>query len=115
MIKALYKLKGRKNAKLKAYLYRYYGLGFHFCDLICKTLGYNINVRVRDLYRKDWNKLELIVSNKYKFLLDYEVKKTVSDNIRRMIKIKSYRGHRHYIGMPANNRRTRTNGKTRVW
>jgi small subunit ribosomal protein S13 len=42
-----------------------------------------------------------------------ELKRIVSQNIRRLIEIKSYRGSRHQKGLPARGQRTRANARTR--
>lgn len=108
-------LNKNKNSKLRYYLENYYGLGYHNADLICKTLGYNIHTRINELTDKDWEKLESIIKIKYKFLLNEDVKKTKWNNIRDLKNMRSYRGSRHFYGLPANNRRTRTNAQTIGW
>jgi small subunit ribosomal protein S13 len=107
------KNKKEKNQILLFYLTSYYGIGLLSSKLICKILGYDNNLRVKDLSEEDRNKLDSIIKMKFKFNLNEEVKKDVFDNIQRLKDIKCYRGIRHFYGLPANNRRTRTNAKTR--
>jgi len=42
-----------------------------------------------------------------------DLRREVSQNIRRLIEIGSYRGLRHRRGLPAHGQRTRTNARTR--
>jgi len=105
----------KKNQKLSFYLQNYYGLGSLSVKLICKTLGYDINIRIAQLSETDWDKLQSIIKTKYRFLLDDEVKKITFDNIQNMKNMKCYRGARHFFGLPANNRRTKSNAKTIGW
>ena len=42
-----------------------------------------------------------------------ELKRIISQNIRRLIETKSYRGSRHQKGLPARGQKTRANARTR--
>ena len=42
-----------------------------------------------------------------------ELKRMVSQNVKRLIDIKSYRGQRHRAGLPTRGQRTRSNARTR--
>ncbi len=46
-------------------------------------------------------------------VIEGELRRTVTANIRRLKEIKSYRGLRHHLGLPARGQRTRTNARTR--
>jgi ribosomal protein S13 len=46
-------LNKKKNQKLNFYLQNYYGLGSLSVQLICKTLGYDINIRITQLSERD--------------------------------------------------------------
>ncbi len=45
--------------------------------------------------------------------IEGELRRIVTSNIRRLKEIKSYRGLRHYLGLPTRGQRTRTNARTR--
>lgn len=47
------------------------------------------------------------------YQVEGDLRRKVSQDIRRLISIGSYRGHRHKRGLPARGQRTRTNARTR--
>jgi small subunit ribosomal protein S13 len=47
------------------------------------------------------------------FLVEGELQRMVSGNIKRLKEIKSYRGMRHTAGLPSRGQRTKTNARTR--
>ena len=47
------------------------------------------------------------------FLVEGELQRMVSGNIKRLKDIKSYRGLRHTAGLPSRGQRTKTNARTR--
>jgi small subunit ribosomal protein S13 len=47
------------------------------------------------------------------FRVEGDLRREVSQNIRRLISIGSYRGQRHRRGLPVRGQRTRTNARTR--
>lgn len=106
-------LKNKNNKKLIYSLRDIYGLGLSTSNNICKTLGYDKNIRINALRIEDFNKLASIVNIKYKYIIGSELKKTIFDRIQNMKSIKSYKGVRHSYNMPVNGQRTHTNAKTR--
>lgn len=106
----------KKNKKLIFLLKEIYGLGLLRCKKICVSLGYTYNTKINELKEKDLNKLTSIITLKYKYIIDVELKKRIYDTIKHMKTIKSYRGIRHTYNRPVNGQRTRTNAKTqRRW
>ena len=114
MLNTIY-LENTKNVQVTYYLQKIYGIGKLSSQLICKTLGYDINVRTIELNSRDWEKIQSIIKIKYKFDLDNDVKKKIIDNIQEYKNIKCYKGIRHTYGLPVNGRRTRRNAKTIGW
>jgi small subunit ribosomal protein S13 len=106
-------IENTKNKKLIYALKDIYGLGLLYAQLTCKSLGYDINCRLKDLKPQDFNKLNSIITMKYKFMINAELKKNTYDKIQLMKSIKSYKGIRHSYNLPVNGQRTRTNAKTR--
>ena len=103
----------KSEKKLIYLLKNVYGIGLLFSQQICKSLGYDYNIRLKALKNKDINKLNSIVTIKYKYIIDTELKKNTHDNIKKMKDIKCYKGVRHFYNLPVNGQRTHTNGKTR--
>ena len=104
----------KTNKKLIYFLREIYGLGLLVSKNICKNLGYDYNIQVNQLREKDLNKINSLITVKYKILIDSELKKNIYDNIKKMKNINSYKGLRHRYNLPANGQRTRTNAKTRI-
>jgi small subunit ribosomal protein S13 len=86
------------------------GIGLSRSKLICNEL----NISERD-YMKELTKTQLssIVSyiRKY-YKTGQKINSDRIDNIRRLIKISSYKGLRHFKGLPVRGQRTKTNSKT---
>ena len=55
----------------------------------------------------------LTTSNQDHFRVEGDLRREVSQNIRRLIQIGSYRGLRHKKGLPVRGQRTKTNARTR--
>jgi len=102
----------KKNKKLIFLLKKIYGLGLLRSKKICVSLGYTFDTKINELKEKDLNKLTSIITLKYKYIIDTELRKKIYDNIKYMKVIKSYRGIRHTYNRPVNGQRTRTNAKT---
>jgi small subunit ribosomal protein S13 len=109
----LLNLNFKTNKKLIFVLANIYGLGFCFSQKICNSLGYDYNIRVNKLKERDINKLNALITAKYKFVVDAELIKEKHDNIELKKNIKCYQGIRHLYGLPVNGQRTHTNAKTR--
>ena len=105
----------KKNKKLIYILKNIYGLGSLRSKLICVDLGYNYDVKSLQLTQRDFNKVNSLVTLKYRYLLQSELKKKVYSNISFMKVLKTYRGIRHTYKLPVNGQRTRNNAKTRRW
>jgi len=103
------------NVKLIYNLRSIYGIGYLFSKKICASLGYDVNVKMRDLTQQDLNKINALVNVKFKFSIDAERKKNTYDNVQQMKNIKCYKGVRHSYNMPVNGQKTHNNAKTRGW
>lgn len=103
-----------KSKKKLIYLLRtVYGIGLLFSKEICTSLGYDSNIRLSEVKQKDVNKINSIITKKYKYIVDTELKKVTHDNIQKMKNIRCYKGVRHVYNLPVNGQRTHTNAKTR--
>lgn len=105
----------KKDKKLIFLLRNVYGLGLLSSQKICESLGYDYNIKTSSLDQKDINKLNSLISLKFKYIVDTELKKNTYDKIQLMKDIKCYKGIRHTYNLPVNGQRTHTNAKTRGW
>ena len=67
--------------------------------------------RVKDLTEADEQKINDIISKKYH--VEGDLKRLVSNNIKRLKDINSYKGMRHRRGLPVNGQKTKNNARTR--
>lgn len=88
-----------------------YGIGKKTSILICKKLGFSINLKVKDI-TQDQSIEILKVIDSSQFLLSNELKKLKMLTLKKLISIKSYRGLRKSRGFPVRGQRTHTNAKS---
>ncbi len=88
-----------------------YGIGRPLARAIISQTSIDPATRVRDLSEKDVNQLREIIAKEYK--VEGDLRREVSQSIRRLMEIGCYRGSRHKRGMPVRGQRTRTNARTR--
>ena len=88
-----------------------YGIGPTTSKKILNILEIEPTIRVKDLSEVDLRKIREYISDKY--TVEGELQRVVSNNIKRLKEINSYRGERHKIRLPARGQRTRTNGRTK--
>lgn len=89
-----------------------YGIGTTSAEKVCKNLKIDFFTRTNQL---DETKLAEVRSYIEKNLgvLEGDLRRKVSSNIKRLIDIGCYRGIRHVRKLPVRGQRTHTNAKTR--
>ncbi len=88
-----------------------YGIGKSKSQEILNKTGINPDTRVRDLTDDEVAKLRDVIDKEY--VVEGDVRRTVSLNIKRLMEIGCYRGRRHKMGLPVRGQRTKTNARTR--
>ncbi len=88
-----------------------YGIGVTSARRILSTAGVDETVKVKDLAEDEARKIRDIIQND--LLVEGDLRKDVTQNIKRLIEIGSYRGMRHRRGLPTRGQRTHTNARTR--
>jgi small subunit ribosomal protein S13 len=92
-------------------LTKIYGIGQKTAFIICKKLGFSVNLKVKDLTQEQVvNMLKLIGS--LNLTLNNELKKLKSLTLKKLISVKSYKGLRRVRGLPVRGQRTHTNAKS---
>ncbi len=101
------------NNKKIAYALRYiYGIGLTRAEQIVATAGLDPNLRSNELSEEQLNKVATIIAeNGWK--VEGDLRREITGNLKRLQAIKSYRGLRHFRGLPVRGQRTRTNARTR--
>ena len=87
-----------------------YGVGRTTARKICADAGVAPNVKVRDLDDAQSERLRAQVT---RYVVEGDLRREVSMNIKRLMDLGVYRGLRHRRGLPVNGQRTKTNARTR--
>jgi small subunit ribosomal protein S13 len=96
-----------------AYSLRYiYGIGPIRADLIVKEVGIDPDSRAEALTEEQLNKiLHVITENKW--VVEGDLRREITGNLKRLQAISCYRGVRHRKSLPVRGQRTSTNARTR--
>jgi len=89
-----------------------YGVGPKRASDICAKAKIKEGVRVKDLTTDQEELLRKIVSDA-DFLIEADLRREVSQNIKRLQEVGSYRGFRHRRKLPVRGQRTKTNSRTK--
>ena len=73
--------------------------------------GINPDTRVKDLTEDEAGAIRKIIDAEY--VVEGDLRREVSLNIKRLMEIGSYRGIRHRRGLPVRGQKTKTNARTR--
>ena len=88
-----------------------YGIGLPTADKILAETGVNPDVRVKDLTDSDVTKLREYIEPQLQ--VEGDLRRTVQQNIKRMIENGSYRGQRHRKNLPVRGQSSKQNARTR--
>ena len=88
-----------------------FGIGRTTSKAILAEAKIEPTTRVKDLTEAEEQKINDIISSKYQ--VEGDLRRLVTNNIKRIKDINSYKGIRHKAGLPVNGQRTRTNARTR--
>jgi len=88
-----------------------HGIGKNFSDNICKTLNISRSKRVNALTDEEVLKIREFIDKNYK--VEGDLRREVSQNIKRLIDLATYRGSRHKKKLPVRGQRTHCNARTR--
>ena len=88
-----------------------YGNGLTTSKKILDKTGVDPDVRVKDLTEEDTRKIASFINDE--LLVEGDLRRETSLNIKRLMEIGSYRGIRHRRGLPVRGQKTKTNARTR--
>lgn len=88
-----------------------YGVGNTSAKKILAEAGIDPDTRVKDLTEEEAGKIRKIIDAKY--MVEGDLRREISMNIKRLMEIGSYRGIRHRRGLPVRGQKTKTNARTR--
>lgn len=87
-----------------------YGIGRTRANKICAAAGISPSVKVKDLSDNEMEKLREQVA---RVVVEGDLRREVTMNVKRLMDLGCYRGVRHRRGLPVRGQRTRTNARTR--
>ena len=88
-----------------------YGIGRTTASAILEKAGVDPDVRVKDLTEEEAGKIRKIIDSEY--MVEGDLRREISMNIKRLMEIGSYRGIRHRRSLPVRGQKTKTNARTR--
>lgn len=87
-----------------------YGIGRSTANKLCTEAGINGHDKVRDLSEAQLTKLRGHVDQ---VVVEGDLRRTNSMNVKRLMDLRCYRGLRHRRGLPVRGQQTQTNARTR--
>ncbi|MFZ3085378.1 MAG: 30S ribosomal protein S13 [Candidatus Hydromicrobium sp.] len=88
-----------------------FGIGRSAAETMLDKLNINKSIKAKDLSEDELVKIREYIEKNY--TIEGDLRREVSQNIKRLIEINSYRGIRHKRGLPVRGQRTHTNARTR--
>lgn len=100
-----------KEKRIEIALTYIYGIGRPLSNRILKSAGVSPDTRAKDLKEEEVSRIAAVIQKEHK--VEGDLRREISQNIKRLIDIGSYRGLRHRRSLPVRGQRTRTNARTR--
>jgi small subunit ribosomal protein S13 len=100
-----------REKRLEISLTYIFGIGRTTSQMVCDQTGMSRETRVRDLTEEEVSRLRAYIDQNLK--VEGDLRREVSQNIKRKMEIGNYEGLRHRRGLPVHGQRTRTNARTR--
>lgn len=99
------------NKKLEISLTYIYGIGPALAKKIVHFTRIDANKKVKELSEEELGKITSFIQKN--LTIEGDLKRELSEDIRRLIEISAYRGTRHRLSLPVRGQRTRSNARTR--
>ncbi len=100
-----------REKRLEIGLTYIFGIGRSLSNKVCKDLGMNPDTKVRDLTEEEVARLRNHIDAE--LMVEGDLRRERSQDIKRLMEIGCYRGLRHRRGLPVRGQRTKTNARTR--
>ncbi|HET6173648.1 MAG TPA: 30S ribosomal protein S13 [Gaiellales bacterium] len=88
-----------------------FGIGRSTSQSVLSSLEIDRDTKVRDLTEEEVSKLRGYIDQN--LMVEGDLRRDRSQNIKRLMEIGCYRGLRHRRGLPVHGQRTKTNARTR--
>ena len=100
-----------REKRLEVSLTYIFGIGRNTAQQVCDSTSMSRDTRVRDLTDEEVARLRTYIDQNLK--VEGDLRRQVSQDIKRKMEIGCYEGLRHRKGLPVHGQRTRTNARTR--
>ncbi len=100
-----------REKRIEVALTYIFGIGLSVSREILKEAEVDPSTRTRSLTDEEVVKLREIINTNHK--IEGDLRRDISQNIKRLMEIGGYRGLRHRRGLPVRGQRTHTNARTR--
>ena len=100
-----------RNKRVEIALTYIHGIGRKFARDICAEVNIPAERRVNELSDQEVIQIREVIDRDY--MVEGDLRREVSMNIKRLMDLGSYRGLRHRRGLPVRGQRTHTNARTR--
>ena len=99
-----------ENKHVEISLTHIFGIGRKTAQTICEELKIDYTRKVSDLSEDEVEQLRTAIGN---YVVEGDLRRNISTNIKRLMDLGSYRGIRHRRKLPTRGQRTKTNARTR--
>ncbi|HAJ57431.1 MAG TPA: 30S ribosomal protein S13 [Candidatus Omnitrophica bacterium] len=100
-----------KEKRIDVSLRYLYGIGETTSAKLLKEAGIDAAKRAKDLTEEEISRITAVLQKSYR--AEGDLRREISQNIKRLMDIGSYRGLRHKKSLPVRGQRTKTNARTR--
>ena len=100
-----------RDKRIEIALTYIYGIVLTTSQRLLKETGINPDTRARDLTEDEVVKLRDIIDKQV--IVEGDLRREQSLNIKRLVEIGCYRGRRHRMGLPVRGQNTKNNARTR--
>ncbi|HLB66442.1 MAG TPA: 30S ribosomal protein S13 [Candidatus Saccharimonadales bacterium] len=88
-----------------------YGIGLKTSNVVLTKAKIDPTVRVKNLTDTEISRIQDVINDDY--VVEGDLQRIVTTNIKRLKDINAYRGIRHKANLPVRGQRTRTNARTK--
>lgn len=99
------------NKRIEYALTLLYGIGWVNAKVVLDQVKVDKNKKVSELTEDEVKKISLYVEKNYK--VEGDLREEISENLKRLREIGSFRGIRHLRGLPVRGQRTKSNARTK--
>lgn len=90
-----------------------YGIGRSAANEILAKVGIEKTTKIETLSEADLDKIREEIKTNY--VVEWDLRRVIAWNIKRLQEINCYRGQRHRKRLPVRGQNTKTNARTRKW